>query len=319
MTLNPNIPRFQGISPVLQLLLSVVIILVAGTILFFLFLLAGNLIFKGDLALLAVPSPGTGSDQPWLIMFIIIAQDISYFIIPALIILVGLDPGYRTGILNMKTLSLNDILLVTILAFCTFPLTGLAGQFNSGLTLPDWLSGVEQWMRNKEDYADHLLDVIMTSGTFGGMLLNVLIIAALPAISEELIFRGVLQRIFHNLFRSGHLAVWITSLLFSAMHLQFYGFLPRSILGLIFGYLFLWSKNIWLPITAHFVNNAVPSIAAYIKGWETINEPSLSINGRQITGTIVSLGIGIIILAYFRRRSSEHQEADPEQAQPPQV
>ena len=167
-------------------------------------------------------------------------------------------------------------MLVTILAFCTFPVTRLAGQLNSGMVLPDWLSGVEQWMKDKEDYANHLMDLIMTPETFSGMWLNILIIAALPAIGEELIFRGVFQKIFHNLFRSGHLSVWVTSFLFSAIHFQFYGFLPRFILGLIFGYLFLWSRNLWLPVIAHFINNAVPTVGAYLKGWEAINEPSVS-------------------------------------------
>jgi uncharacterized protein len=316
MTINPNISRFQAISPLRKLMLSVVIILTTGAILFSLFLLAGNLIFNGDLSLLANPVAESRSNQPRFIMFILMAQDLSFFIIPSLIILVVLDPG-RTGILNIKTLRLNDILLVTMMAFCAFPVTGLAGQLNSGMTLPDWLSGVEQWMRDKEDYADHLMDVIMTPGTFRGMWLNLLIIAALPAVSEELIFRGVLQGLFQNLFRSGHLAAWITSFLFSAIHFQFYGFLPRLILGLIFGYLFLWSRNIWLPIIAHFVNNAVPTVGAYIKGWEAINEPSLATTGKQIIGILVPLTIGIIILAYFRKRSAEWQQANPDQTQPP--
>ena len=108
-----------------------------------------------------------------------------------------------------------------------FPVTGFAGQLNSGMVLPDWLSGVGQWMRDKEDYADHLLDLIMTPETFAGMFLNIIIIAAIPAIGEELIFRGVFQKIFQNLFRSGHLSVWFTSFLFSAIHFQFLWISPK--------------------------------------------------------------------------------------------
>jgi len=319
MAINPNISRFQGISPLCQLLVSVVIILVTGTVLFSLFLLAGNLIFNGDLILPVSATPGTVPNQPGFIMFTLVAQDISFFIVPALIILIFLDPEYKSGILSLETLSLNDIFLVTILAFCVFPVTGLAGQLNSGMTLPDKLSGLELWMREKEDYADHLLDVIMTPGTFWGMWLNLIIIAALPAVSEELIFRGVLQRMFHKLVRSGHLSVWITSFLFSAIHFQFYGFLPRLLLGLIFGYLFLWSRNIWLPIIAHFVNNAVPTVGAYVKGWEEINEPLLANPWKQIAGMIVPLTIAILILAYFRKRSSEYQKTEPDQPQPHQT
>ena len=136
---------------------------------------------------------------------------------------------------------------------------------------------------------DHLLDVIMTPETLSGMWLNLVIIAALPAIGEELIFRGVFQKILQNLFRSGHLSVWFTSFLFSAIHFQFYGFLPRFILGLIFGYLFLWSRNIWLPVIAHFINNAVPTVGAYIKGWDAINQHSDSVPVTQIIGMISPL------------------------------
>ena len=319
MTINPNISGFQGISPLRQLVLSVVIILLAGTILFSIFLLAGNLIFTGDLTLLADPDTANLLNRPGFIMYTLVAQDISFFIIPALIILIILDPQNKRGILNMNTLRLNDVLLVTILAFCTFPVTGLAGQLNSGMALPEWLSGVEQWMRDKEDYAAQLLNAIMTPLTFWGMWLNLIIIAALPAVSEELLFRGVLQRNFHNLFRSGHLSVWVTSLLFSAIHFQFYGFLPRLILGLIFGYLFLWSRNIWLPVIAHFVNNAVPTVGAYVKGWETINEPLLANTWKQIAGMIVPLVIGILILGYFRKRSNDYQLSDPDQPESHQL
>jgi hypothetical protein len=192
-------------------------------------------------------------------------------------------------------------MLVIILALCTFPVTGLAGRLNSGMVLPDGLSGIGEWMRDKEDYADRLLDLIMTPETLKGMWLNIIVIAALPAIGEELIFRGVFQKIFQNIFRSGHLSVWFTSFLFSAIHLQFYGFLPRFILGLIFGYLFLWSRNLWLPVIAHFINNAVPVAGAYIKGWEAVNSPLAGSIGKQITIVIFSLLIVIVILDSFRQ------------------
>jgi hypothetical protein len=102
----------------------------------------------------------------------------------------------------------------------------------------------------------------------------------------------------------------LASFLFSAIHLQFYGFLPRLILGLIFGYLFLWSRNLWLPVIAHFINNAVPTAGAYVKGWETINHPLFPAPGKQIAGVIISLAIGIIVLICIRRRSFDEQSAN---------
>ena len=316
MKINPNLSGFHYSTPLRRLFTSLGLVIVGGTIIFSLFMLIGNLIFSEDLAILANQSPVTGPEDPGFIRFVIIAQDISFFIIPSLIILVVLDPLYKTGTLNIKRVGLNDVLLVIILSFCAFPVTGIAGQLNSSMTMPHWLSGIEQWMREKEDYADHLLDVLMGPETLSVMWLNILIIAALPAIGEELIFRGVFQRILQDLFRSGHLAVWIMSILFSAIHFQFYGFLPRLILGLIFGYLFLWGRNIWLPVIAHFINNAVPAVVAYLKGWEDINQHVASGQERQIIGTILPLVIGIIILAWFRKRYSDYAKvySDPSQA-----
>lgn len=305
MTIIPNLPFYNAKSPVHQLVVSLFVVLVIGTILFILFILPGTLIFNGSNSVSDFSSPETGATGPGFLIFTIIAQDISYFIIPAIIILTKFNPGYQTGIMSIRNLRLSDVLLVTILAFCTFPVTSLAGQLNSGMVLPDWLSGVEEWMKDKEEYADHLLDQLMAPETFPGIWLNIVIIAALPAISEELIFRGVFQKIFQNLFRSGNFPVWFTAFLFSAIHLQFYGFLPRFILGLIFGYLFLWSRNLWLPIIAHFINNAVPAAGAYTKGWEAINSPLNESPEGQISGTIIALVIGIMILAWIRRESIE--------------
>ena len=139
--------------------------------------------------------------------------------------------------------------------------------------LPGWLSGVEQWMIDKEDQADNLIDTLVSSNTFGTMMINLFIIALIPAIGEELIFRGVFQKIFVKLFKSGHLAIWVTAFIFSAIHFQFFGFIPRFILGLVFGYLFFWSGTLWLPVISHFINNAFPVILTYMQGGHKISVP----------------------------------------------
>ena len=89
------------------------------------------------------------------------------------------------------------------------------------------------------------------------------LIALIPAIGEELLFRGVLQQLFTKWTGEAHLAIFISAFLFSAIHLQFFGFLPRFVLGLVLGYMFYWSKNLWLPILAHFTNNAFAIIFNY--------------------------------------------------------
>jgi membrane protease YdiL (CAAX protease family) len=114
-------------------------------------------------------------------------------------------------------------------------------------------------------------------------------IGIIPAIGEELLFRGVIQRIFTEWTKNIHWGIWISAILFSALHLQFYGFVPRAILGAIFGYLLVWSGNLWLPVLAHFINNTVAVIAYYFYG-----EGILSVDPDKI-GTNSEYHIAIII------------------------
>jgi hypothetical protein len=310
MAFIPNFNAFQSRAPLLQLLISFLVVLGIGLLLFSILILAGTMIFGVDVSHLGSPSFGEGVREAGFIRYMLAAQDISFFIVPGIVILAKFNPGHHGGILNIRKVRMNEIILVIILAFCAFPLTSLAGELNSQMVLPERLSGVEHWMKDKEDYANHLMDLLMTPETMKGMWMNILIIACIPAVGEELIFRGVFQKIFQNLFRSGHVSVWVTSFIFSAIHFQFYGFLPRLILGLIFGYLFLWTGKLWLPVTAHFINNAVPTIWSYMNGWETINEKPSAGPAGQTAMLILSLLAGSIILVYFSKRSAEKVSED---------
>jgi membrane protease YdiL (CAAX protease family) len=198
--------------------------------------------------------------------------------------------------------SAGDTILVIILAFTLFPISTFTGRLNSEMNLPQWLSGVEIWISEKEDSIGQIFDILMKQETAGIMVLNLFTIAILPALGEEFIFRGVMQKILSAVFRNKHFAVWITALLFSAVHLQFYGFLPRLILGLTFGYLYLWSGSIWLPVIAHFVNNAVPTVGAYVYGWESYNQSAGALTGKDLFGLILPVTISIVILALIRLR-----------------
>jgi len=188
------------------------------------------------------------------------------------------------------------------LTFCIFSITSFTGQLNSAMHLPGWLSGVEQWMTEQEDKADKTIDLLIASKTSGTMIVNILNIALLPAIAEELFFRGVFQKIFYNLFKSGHIAIWVTAFLFSSIHLQFFGFIPRFILGLIFGYLFFWSGTLWLPIISHFVNNAVPVIVTFIQGMDNLNAPVDVSLLHQAIYLPFPVAISFMILFYFRNK-----------------
>ena len=128
----------------------------------------------------------------------------------------------------------------------------------------------------------------------GGLIFNIILIAIIPALGEELFFRGALQGVM-KAWKGAKLAIWITAIIFSAIHLQFYGFVPRMLLGAFFGYLLFWSENIWLPIIAHFVNNVLAVIFYYFK-FNGYQVPDIDTIG---TGNTLWLGIASGALAIF--------------------
>ncbi len=120
-----------------------------------------------------------------------------------------------------------------------------------------------EWMVQLEDSTNAMIKALLVMETPEELFVNVLIIALVPAVGEELVFRGLLQQMLHRALGRGVPAVWLSALVFSAFHMQFEGFLPRLALGAVLGYLFYWSRNLWVPILAHFANNAVQVVAAY--------------------------------------------------------
>jgi membrane protease YdiL (CAAX protease family) len=272
-------------------------------VLILLFSVAGIWIFDSSFSDLEKAFSGLKDSEIQFMRYLLIVQDIAIFIIPSCIIFRLLKSDTETGFEVFTTPRLKETWLVIVLAFCLFPITSFTGELNSAMEFPDWLSGVEKWMIVHEDKANGLLDLLVPSNTFNVMILNLFMIAVLPAISEELIFRGVFQRIFSSLFRSGHIAVWATAFIFSAIHLQFFGFVPRFILGLVFGYLFFWSGNLWLPIIAHFVNNAVPVVYSFAQGAEKLNAAAEISLWKQAFYLPFPLIIIALILSYFRNNS----------------
>ena len=131
------------------------------------------------------------------------------------------------------------------------------------MSLPESFAGLEAKLRLMEETAGTATFAFLDVSTIGGLLVNLFIIAVLPAIGEEFFFRGILQRLFKDWTKNIHISIFITAFLFSAVHMQFFTFLPRFLLGLLFGYLLFWSKNIWLPVFAHFVNNAIAVLVYY--------------------------------------------------------
>ena len=166
----------------------------------------------------------------------------------------------------------QNILLAVVIMICAVPGINLLADLNSRVELPKSLEFIEQILKSQEEAAAALTERFLQADNIGGLLLNIGLMALLPALSEELSFRGTLQQIISK-DQNGkeqstkvHLAIWITAFIFSAIHMQFYGFVPRMLLGAIFGYVFVWSGSLWVPITMHFVNNGLAVLVYYLMG-----------------------------------------------------
>jgi hypothetical protein len=155
-----------------------------------------------------------------------------------------------------------------ILAFAAFvallPFINWLMLVNEQVHLPGFLSGLEEWMRASEEQAQRIMDAFLGDSSFKGLLINIFMIGVLAAVGEELVFRGVGIRLLDEWMHNKHLAIWISAIAFSTLHLQFYGFLPRMVLGVVLGYLFVWTGSLWVPIITHFLNNGLAVVLIYL-------------------------------------------------------
>lgn len=137
-------------------------------------------------------------------------------------------------------------------------------EWNMKMDLPDFMNGFEEWARTEEDKMAKLTSLMTNIDTVGEWVIGIFVIALLPAIGEELVFRGMIQQELTRATKNVHIAIWAAAFIFSAIHMQFFGFIPRLLLGALFGYLYYWSGNLLIPIFSHFFNNAFGVTMLYL-------------------------------------------------------
>ncbi|MBN1986261.1 MAG: CPBP family intramembrane metalloprotease, partial [Prolixibacteraceae bacterium] len=235
---------FRGMKPFPQLMFSVFIIVVSFLAFLVLSLIIAVPVFGID-SMLNFPNANDVSDPGniQVLKYFQVVQSLGLFIVPPLVLgWLYLGNISKYLFLNSST-TLSSVLIVLILMFVATPAINLTGEFNTRMQLPDWLGGVERWMKQTEENAARLTEAFLNVKTTAGLLFNIFMVALLPAVGEELLFRGVIQRSFTRITKNRHWGIWISALLFSALHMQFYGFLPRLLLGALFGYLLVWSGS----------------------------------------------------------------------------
>ena len=208
--------------------------------------------------------------------------------------------------LSIGKLPTLEVLALTFLSmFLINPAISLTGLLNQQMELPSFMEGIEHWMRTREDEAERLTLLLLSEKGIGALLANLLVVALTAGITEEFLFRGAFQRILERWTSNPHLVIWIAACLFSAFHMQFYGFLPRMLLGVYFGYLLYWSRNIWIPVFAHFTNNAFAVICMSDEQLKQNEFISGEVTAPNLLPYIVMAVIGLVLFYFCGKRLKE--------------
>ena len=240
-------------------------------------------------------------------------QSTALFLLPAIFIahISSQEPWKWLGF--RKKVSWQSLVWAVAIMLVALPAINLFSHMNQQMSLPSMFEGLEAWMKTKEAENAWLKKLIMSDSSYSGLVINLLLMAVLPAVSEELTFRGVLQRFFTSKKNMSnvsngvpHAAIWVTAIIFSAIHLQFYGFVPRMLMGALFGYMMVWTGSLWVPMLMHFVNNGMAVLLYYMAsraGWDMDRVDAVGTDNTLWLG-IVSIVLTAVGIYMFRRSTT---------------
>lgn len=212
------------------------------------------------------------TSDPMQIRIVQTLQSFCIFILPPFVLckLYGESSG---RFLSLRLPDWKSALIGMLSIVALMPLLNAVVAWNAGLHLPDALQGVESWMRASEDSAKIITDRLLSGTSVIDLILNLIIVAVMAGVGEELFFRGLLMRIITDVLKTKpgstlkpwamHVSIWTIAILFSAIHVQFFGFFPRLLIGAWLGYLLWWTGSIWVPVLAHFLNNALSTLTVF--------------------------------------------------------
>ena len=163
------------------------------------------------------------------------------------------------------------LLIGVVLMFISLPVTNQLTRWNEAMSFGGVFEKLEEYLKMLEETAAATTEKMLNVDTIGGLLLNLLVIALIPAVGEELTFRGVLQQGLMRRVKSPHVAILLSAAIFSFIHFQFYGFLPRMFLGILLGYMFYITRSLWTSIAMHFVNNGTAVVVYYLNHKGVVN------------------------------------------------
>jgi len=231
-------------------------------------------------------------------------QTLTVFILPALLAVYLWSEKPIEWLHLNKGMSWKTALTAVGLMILAVPAINLLSHLNQQLALPEFLRPLEIWMQEREQDAHVLTERFLDVDGYGGLMTVVGLMALLPAIGEELTFRGMLQGLFSPKYKTA--AIWIAAAIFSFIHFQFYGFVPRMLMGALFGYMLVWTGSLWVPILMHFTNNAMAVIGYYVTHHYTMDSEWMDEFGSGSTWYVgvMSLALVTTICYFFARERS---------------
>ena len=265
------------------------------------FLLAALLVFGLIIgSVLGVIFPiVTGSDIMGLnsLRFMQISSQIFTFVLPPIVyaLLIKENPFKSLGF-NKTTITW--LFLGVAMMYAILPLNSVFAEWNANIKFPDSMTDFERFLQDMQERATEIMERFVNVTSIGGLILNLFMIAGLAALGEELLFRSIIQTSLIKICKNAHIGIIIASAIFSIIHMEFYGLLPRFVLGMLLGYMYYYSRSIWIPIAMHFANNGTIVFLYYLNNIGTINIDVESFGKTNIFVLILSI-IAMIALFWF--------------------
>ncbi|WKN32792.1 CPBP family intramembrane metalloprotease [Porifericola rhodea] len=250
----------------------------------------------------AFVNPTSSPDARRALLIVQATSSLFGFILSPLLFWALVEKRSLSSLFHEKHLEAVLVLMVGVIVLSFMAANSLVIEWNMSIDFSQFSSSFEEWASTKEEQLKELTEYLTRFESVGGLIVGIVVIAVFPAIGEELVFRGLGQRMLHSLTKNHHAGIWIAAFLFSFIHLQFYGFFPRFLLGALFGYIYYWSGNLWYPIFAHFVNNGFTLVMLYLYQQDATELNVEDTEAVPIATALFALLLTIGLLYYFRNR-----------------
>ncbi len=293
----------QSMPPIAKYLFMALVAILFVAIWFYLGFQIGALIFETNIGGF-LKSIGD-INQPHhvaIVRYFMAMQTIGLFGILPVVLFLAIDKPFFSSFGLHKISQVRFVIVAILIMLVAIPAINFLGELNSSIL--DLLLGPNNALKQKEADSQLLVETVLNDNSLPGYILNLIIVAFLPAAFEEFFFRGFLQKNIFYRFVNKHVAIITVGVIFSFFHFQFYGFIPRMLLGILFGYILLWSESLWLCIIMHFMNNAIAVTAYYLIAIKYVDKDfeTIGTQANSYLGMISFVLVAPLVVYLYRQR-----------------